>query len=200
MDSERIALAWVDIETTGLDARHDIPLEFGLALTDTHGYPLYTGCWLIHDDTSEYKEKITFASKHPIVGPMHHKSGLWDDLMHREEHGYMTRDQLDNYLVNILAEHEVDTMTIPMAGSSIGSLDRPFCLEHFPNFNSVLSYRNVDISTVKELCRMHNPVLMENIKPIIGSKADAPHRPLGDIDGSIIEYRTYLDNFLIVGD
>lgn len=199
MDSvENIKLAWVDIETTGLDARYDVPLELGLMLTDEQGYPIYADHWLIHDDTTEYKEKIAFASRHNIVGPMHEKSGLWSDLFMREEIGYFSRTEMDQFLAQMFQEHKIPA--IPMAGSSTGSLDRPFVLEHFPLFNKVLSYRNVDVSTIKELCKMHNPLLWENLSPMMGSKEDAPHRVLGDLEGAITEYRLYLENFLILGD
>lgn len=192
---ERITMCWVDLETTGLDANTEVPLELGIKLTDKEGFVWHEAKWLIHDETGDFKIKCAQAAAHPIVGPMHEKSGLWDDLAEREMNNSHTIIQTDKEVVEWLESVECPT-GLPMCGNSIGSLDRPFVLVHFPKLNSYLGYRNLDMSTLKELCKMHNPELYKNLLPIIGTKADAKHRVLDDIDASITEYRAYLDNFL----
>lgn len=199
---EKIWAAVVDLETTGLDANEDIPLEIGVALINVDGNILADTEFLIHDETSEWKEKVAHGQRHPFVGPMHEKSGLWADLDNREvSHIHWgSRYVVDQYLCDFLDENEVTVGTVPMLGNSIGSLDRPFCIRHLPMFNQTLSYRNIDMSTIKELCKAHNPTLFENLKPIIGTKEDAPHRVMGDIEACIREYRAYVENFFFLED
>ena len=195
MPDDRITMCWVDLETTGLDANSEVPLELGIKLTDNEGFVLDEAKWLIHDDTSQFDDRIAEARDHEIVGPMHAASGLWYDLDHRETQTYNGIFRTDQLVVAWLEENEVPER-LPMCGNSIGSLDRPFVLVHFPGFNQYLSYRNIDMSTLKELCKRLNRGLYENLLPIIGTKADAKHRVMEDIDASITEYRAYVDNFL----
>lgn len=199
MDKPSIAYCWVDMETTGLDAYSEVPLEVALILSDEWGNQVDQCSYLVHDGTSAFKDKIGEAIRHPIVGPMHEKSGLWHDLDTRE----MLTDwgsiyDVDLLLVKFLKKNNVESGTVPMAGNSIGSLDRPFAQAHFPQFNKYLHYRNVDVSTIKEICRRINPELYKALEPTIGKKEDATHRALDDARASIVEYCEYVDNFFFV--
>lgn len=196
---EKIWAAVVDMETTGLDANEEVPLEIGVALINVEGNVLASTEFMIHDDTSEYKEAIEAAKRNEFVGPMHEASGLWEDLANRETLDNLgSRQLVDQLLCDFLDDNDVMVGKVPMLGNSIGSLDRPFCIQHFPQFNQTLSYRNIDISTIKEICKAVNPSLFENLKPIIGDKADATHRVMGDIDACIREYQAYRDNFFFL--
>ena len=198
--ADNISLVWIDLETTGLSAQDDVPLEVGLKLTDKDGFIHAERKWLVNEFNFQYHEAIERGKAHEFVGPMHEKSGLWDAL---DDNGYVLvqpRYEVDQQMCEFLDEHEVPFGSFGLTGSSIGSLDRPFCLVHFPKFNEQVGYRNIDISSVKELCKRHNPVLFENLQRVLGSKEDAVHRVLEDIDASILEYRAYVENFLIVED
>lgn len=191
-------LLWIDIETTGLDSRDEVPLELGLALTDNYGNIFAETSWLIHDDTALYKERIGRAKEHDIVGPMHAKSGLWIDLDNRETRprGYSSLLAADQDAAHWLKENGGEGL--PLAGSSIGSLDRPFVIEHFPDLNSVIHYRNIDIGVLKELCRRLNPTLFAALTASwedSGAKRET-HRVTEDIWDSINEYLGYVDSFL----
>lgn len=186
-------LVWIDLETTGLDARLDAPLEVGLKITDGVGFVFAEMKTLLWEPNIDYRRSMERAMKNDFVRDMHEKSGLFDDLKGASLTKLM-RYEAQMKMIEFLVEH--GATGLPLAGSSIGSLDRPFCLEHFPDFNKNLSYRNVDISTLKEICKLVNPTLYENLVPIIGTKKDSKHRVLDDIDASIVEYRAYLDNFL----
>jgi len=63
--------------------------------------------------------------------------------------------------------------------------------------NSFFTYRNIDVSTLKELCMRFNPDLYAAIK-VEFKKEDAKHRVLPDLDATLAEFRVYLDNFLFV--
>jgi oligoribonuclease (3'-5' exoribonuclease) len=204
MGNENVFAAVVDLETTGLRASMDVPLEVGIKLIDKEGYVFAAGAWLIWEDNFTFESGIARGRKNEFVNAMHEKSGLWSDLeaartgMSRS----FTRDEVDNALCDFLREAigEDAFGTIPMMGNSIGSLDRPFSLVHFPMFNSALSYRNIDVSTINEICKAVNPGLLENLRPIIGDKSNSKHRVLDDIDACIVEYRAYLDNFFFTED
>jgi oligoribonuclease len=194
--NERIWAAVVDLETTGLDAANHIPLELGIKLIDRTGFALSEAKWLICEPTQEWSISMMHGAADKFVGDMHEKSGLWNDLLEQRNSGNtVTREELDDELCEWLAEAGVEYGKVPMMGNSIGSLDRPFSIIHFPNFNKTLSYRNIDISTIKEICKAVNPELFENLRPIIGDKENAVHRVLEDIDACIVEYRAYCENF-----
>lgn len=189
---------WIDIETTGLNADTDIPLEVGLMLTDMYGDNRYSRSWLIQEFNDDWAEALRRGMEHEIVGPMHQRSGLWADLSSASLSNTVTRSQASVQMIGWLSEHNVERGTLPLFGSSIGSLDRPFVLKHFPEFNEFTHYRNIDISTIKELCRRHNPTVFAakedhiEVEDLDGGE----HRVLNDIRYSIAEYKFYVDNFL----
>jgi oligoribonuclease len=193
---DNVFAAAVDMETTGLDANSDVPLEIGVALIDKDGNVLDTYQTLVWEPGPDYSIAMGMAAANEFVGPMHEKSGLWDDLLEKRGKETLSREEADYHLVSWLADHEVGQ--IPMLGNSIGSLDRPFALVHFPNFNKALSYRNIDMSSIKELVKVHNPTLWERLKPIIGDKSNADHRVMGDIEACLVEYKAYIDNFFFI--
>ena len=182
---------WIDLETTGLDARTEVPLEIGLKLTDEWGEGGPSKSWLIHEQNDHYKTRIVAAKKHDVVGPMHEKSGLWTDLTYMQS----MRETIDEFAYRWLVGEGVQPGTLPLCGNSVGSLDRPFLLVHFPVLNEFLHYRNIDISSFKEVCRRVNPELFSNLRDIADNKESATHRPLEDIDASITEYQAYVENF-----
>lgn len=194
--SDNTNLLWIDLETTGLVASTEVPLELGLILTDKWGEELAAESWLIYeDDNMHFLDCIDNAV--PFVKEMHTKSGLWTDL--QSQH-YWTRDNLDRAACRWLQDLGVESGVLPMTGSSIGSLDRPFVQHHLPNLNKYFNYRNVDISSIKEICDRVNPALMAQLKPFTGGKEDSEHRVLADARASIYEYILYIENFLITED
>lgn len=193
-----IKMAWVDMETTGLEANLDVPLELGIILSDEWGNELHAWEALVWEqDDKAFQRGVNRGRNNDFVNAMHEKSGLWADLGTFEP---LTRDRADAAAVFWLKEHGVEQGQLAMSGNSIGSLDRPFALVHFPKLNAFLSYRNIDMSSLKELVRLTNPDLYENLKPIIGTKENADHRVLGDCRAALVEYKAYIEEFLIVGD
>jgi oligoribonuclease len=191
-----ITMAWVDLETTGLNANSEVPLELGIVLTDNHGCVVDQYKDLVYEyDNPEYDR--AWDNMIPYVQTMHDKSGLAKDLHHAGRNAGATRHQVDYKVVEWLDDHGIEPGTLPMCGNSIGSLDRPFAIVHFPKLNEFLHYRNIDISTVKELCRRLNPTLFEQIKHIVENKENATHRVLDDCIASINEYLVYVDEFLM---
>ena len=182
---------WIDLETTGLNAHAEVPLEIGLKLTDEWGEGGPSKTWLINENTDYYRTRIAAGKEHEVVGPMHLKSGLWEDLSGMQS----TRQHIDDAAYRWLVGEGVEPNILPLCGNSVGSLDRPFLLVHFPILNEFLHYRNIDISSFKEVCRRVNPELFSKLRDIADNKESAIHRPLADIDASITEYQGYVENF-----
>lgn len=197
MSESKPAFAFIDMETTGLEANLDVPLELGIVLTDLEGNSISDAKWLIWEENKEFQRGVMRGEKNEFVNAMHTKSELWYDLAHFETR---SRVEVDKEVVDILSDHGVADGSLGMAGNSIGSLDRPFALAHFPLLNKAVGYRNIDISTLKELCKRRNPDLYKALEPTIGTKADATHRVLDDCYASIKEYQTYCEEFLLIAD
>jgi len=200
-----IAYAVVDIETTGLDANLDVPLELGIVLTDVDGYEIAAASWTVWESTPLFQQGIKRGHDHPYVNEMHSKNGLW---AHAPRTG-LNRISVDAHAVEWLMTQGAKEQSyaegeefdgLGMMGNSTGSLDRPFSLIHFPRLSAYLGHRNIDISTFREVCKRNNPGLYENLKPILPAKADTAHRVLDDARACIREFQTYLNEFLIVSD
>lgn len=188
-------MLWIDLETTGLDARTELPLELGLATSDKYGNVLEEKSWLIHDDTPTYKNKIVAAKQDEVVGAMHRESGLWGDLTERKLFSYGNRAGVDKAACAWLEEVGVGKFTLPMSGSSIGSLDRPFCQIHLVRLNGYFHYRNMDVSSLREACRLRNLPVHDALP-----ESDKGHRVLADIHASIELWQFLCDEFLMTED
>lgn len=186
-------MLWIDLETTGLEAQLDVPLELGLVLTDEWGHVENAQSWLIWESTKEFLDGLQRGHEREVVQEMHTKNGLWDALNSNKT---FTREEAAESAVNWLANNNVPKFTLPMCGSSIGSLDRPFVQQHMPKLNEYFHYRNIDISSVKEICRRVNPKLYEAIRNSLPDTSE--HRVIADCVASIEEYEAYVDNFFFI--
>lgn len=197
-------LCWVDFETTGLDSDPEsIPLEIGVVITDKYCVPRASFQSLIME--ADWQNKLARAPQ--VVRDMHDKSGLTQHLIRTKERlpaGWFDRNswmydlsstEVNKQLFEFLHEHGGGEKQTPMAGSTI-NFDRHFMQLFLPHCNEYLHYRNVDVTSVKNLCRMHNSRVYAALPQ---TPADQKwHRPLHDLYGSMTEYLFYLDNFLHV--
>ena len=179
----------VDYETTGLDAAAGLPLELAmLVLNDDldilaqHQSLIVPPTDILWDDLAEVSPKVV---------EMHTKSGLRAAIT----------EAMDDESAPGLFEVEQDFMEflivneatgLPMCGSSV-QFDRGWMRVHQPDLESRFHYRNIDISTVKELCRRYNPSVFAKA-PVKNEK----HRSLADCLETREELGFYLDNFLFV--
>lgn len=191
-------MVWVDLETTGLDEKTDYVLELGIKVTDTDLNVLRQKDWLIAPP-EDWMEKL---ERTPAVLEMHMGSGLITDIEHDLgiRGPFFWKDPRNEYsnLISFFAYQwlteglRLEAGKYPMCGSNVANFDRKFVAEHLPMLNGFFHYRNIDVSTVKELCRIYRPDVFEKLpKP---DKKD--HRVLADLDWSLTELRYYLDNFL----
>lgn len=182
-------ILWIDLETSGLDPIGDVILEAGLRITNIEGDTL--------DHTTELVWNMNWKSaivRNDSVYDMHTKSGLIDDLNDlslvttREDH---LPSQIERRLCNWI-DDRINTQDgiWPMAGNSVG-FDRSFLGSYMPDLLTRWHYRNLDVSSMREACRICSPSMF--FKMPAPQKA---HRPQGDLDESVKLWRWLRDNFL----
>ena len=207
---EQAAYVFVDVETFGLDYQCDPVVELGIRVTDKYLKDVTRKTWLILPEDLE----DAWRSSSDFIKEMHTKSGLIDDLRVLPKEGY-TIDDVDhpdygryaNYSANFqsydawrwLTESlDLEPGKMPMCGSSV-HFDRSMIESQLLVLHGFFSHRNIDVSTVKELCRRWNPALYSRIsKDPMCQKENQKHRPQEDLDGTIHELQFYFDNFFQV--
>lgn len=173
--SENDRLVWIDCEMTGLDLEIDELVEIAVVITDFELRPVHPGFQIvIKPDDSALEHMSEF------VRAMHSTSGLIDEI----PHGVSLADaefQALEYIQRFVAQEG----KAPLAGNTIGT-DRMFLAKYMPRIDHWLHYRNVDVSSIKELARRWYP------RAYIHAPAKGGgHRALADIRESIRELAYY---------
>lgn len=185
--SRDIEMVWVDVETTGLDAEYDHLLEVGIYLTDRFGSVETYWSRLV----SKSWDTLDIETIPGLVRAMHLSSGLFGDLDEEVAQGRVqSLSQVADQAVEFLEHHGATGK--PMCGSSV-QLDREFIREQMPDLFKAFHYRNLDVSTIKEACRVLNPSVFSKL-----AKSEPTHRVDACLPATIGEYQFYLDNFLWV--
>ena len=190
----------VDLETTGLDHMTDVILEVGvqirakdLSLIDEFDVQIWDSPYYDRK-YEELKVRAAAGEKGPqIVLDMHEKSGLWENA---QAEG-LTPTDAENTVVDFLKGHGVETYKPPMCGSSV-HFDRTFIHESMPTINDCFGYRNIDVSSIKELCKILNPELYTRLDKF-GPPKQEKHRVLDDLNDTAGELGWYAENFLWIG-
>jgi oligoribonuclease len=190
-------LVIVDVETTGLEVSSDLVLEVGVGIYSVSDLSLIdswsTPVWESPLYDKKYQDMIR-SSKDDYVLQMHTKSGLWDAC--RAEGA--TLEEAEAGFVDFLKGHGIHEGVPmgerePMVGSSV-QFDRMMLAEHMPQVEAAFSYRNIDISTLKELCRRYNKPVYEHLDSSTTKRG--LHRVDPDIEDTAGELGFYVDNFL----
>lgn len=172
-------LVWTDIETTGLDPQKDDILEVAFAITTDDLKPVITTSHFVEGDLGKCND---------FVREMHEKSGLFEMLRHPQARAWPL-PELEVWLCEWLREH-LGAEKPPLAGSSV-HFDRSFLRAKMPRVVQAVSYRNVDVSSVKELAQRWALPVFE-ARPV-GLRS---HRAITDIWDSIAELSHYREHFL----
>ncbi len=175
-DLETNALVWADLEMTGLDPRKDKIIQIAVILTDLdlniiEGSEFVRSISMTKGDMELMDEKVL---------DMHTKNGLIDISLNSKLSVEEVDDELVSFLKPILREQKP-----PLCGNSIHT-DRFFIYTFMPRFNSILKYRNVDVSTVKQLANFWGRTPY--------TKPDGEHEALSDLKMSIDELKYYKFN------
>ncbi|MGE5171450.1 MAG: oligoribonuclease [Rudaea sp.] len=174
-------LIWIDLEMSGLRPDNDRILEMALIVTD-HALetvaqsPIY----VVHQDDAVLHGMDAWNQA------THARSGLID----RVRASTATEQEVEAAALAFLGEH-LPAKASPMCGNSICQ-DRRFLARFMPALEDWFHYRNLDVSTLKELARRWKPELMQGIPK------EGKHEALADVLESIAELRYYRANFLKV--
>jgi oligoribonuclease len=176
-------LFWVDIETTGLDKSLDQILEVGITRYDVGSRRIMNSI-----SVAIAKSDAMLNSLNDFVKEMHNKSGLIDYVRQYGLPVWDAEDKLAAWLSDNGCNPEIDWM----CGSSV-HFDRAFLEKEMALVTEFFHYRNLDVSSIKNMCELYNPTLLAK-RP----KPQQLHRALPDIQDTIGEYHFYVDNFIYV--
>ncbi len=172
-------LIWLDLEMTGLDPDQDVIIEIATIVTDAHLNVLAEGPSLvIHQNDTVLETMNDWCIK------QHGQSGLTQRVRDSKVSCAEAEQQTIAFLKAL-----VDVGHSPMCGNTIGQ-DRRFLVKYMPQLEAYFHYRNVDVSTLKELARRWRPELLD------GLKKDGSHLALDDVRDSIAEMAYYRAHFL----
>ncbi|MDH3353797.1 MAG: oligoribonuclease [Chromatiales bacterium] len=172
-------LIWIDLEMTGLDPQQNRIIEIATIVTDADLNEIAVGPMLaIYQDESELAKMDEWNQSH------HSSSGL----LQRVEQSKISALKAEQETLEFLREHLAEGDS-PMCGNSICQ-DRRFLANWMPDLEAFFHYRNLDVSSLKELARRWYP---EELKGLVKQGA---HLALDDIRDSIDELRYYRETIL----
>lgn len=167
-------LVWIDLEMTGLDTDRDSILEIATIVTDKDLNLLAEGPVLAIQHALDRLEGMDTWNRN-----QHGKSGLWQRVLASQvDHADAEHATLE------FLRHWVPSGKSPMCGNSICQ-DRRFLHRQMPHLERFFHYRNLDVSTLKELVRRWAPAIGK------GFGKESAHTALSDIHDSIAELRYY---------
>jgi oligoribonuclease len=172
-------LVWLDMEMTGLVPETDRIIEIAMVVTDNDLNTIAEAPTLVVHQPDSILDAMDNWNK-----STHGKSGLID----RIKASILDETQVEEQCLAFLKEH-VPIRTSPMCGNSICQ-DRRFMARWMPKLEDYFHYRNLDVSTLKELAKRWKPEVAQGIKK------HGKHEALADIYESIEEMKHYRDNFL----
>jgi oligoribonuclease len=173
-------LIWVDMEMSGLDPEKERILEIAIIVTDAHLNVIATApVWVVHQD-----DAILNAMDAWNKGT-HGRSGLIDKV----KTSTLDEATVEAECIAFLKQY-IKPGIAPMCGNTIGQ-DRRFMAKYMPKLEAYFHYRNVDVSTLKELCKRWHPELVK------GFTKKQAHTALADIEESIEELKYYRDKFIV---
>ena len=172
-------LIWIDLEMTGLDPERERIIEIATVVTDANLNVLAEGPSLVINQSDQ------------LLGMMdqwnttqHGKSGLTE----RVRNSNLTEAQAELATLDFLKQWVPEGIS-PMCGNSIGQ-DRRFLVRYMPDLANYFHYRNLDVSSLKELVRRWKPELLN------GFSKQGAHLAMDDIHDSIAELAYYRQVFI----
>ena len=172
-------LIWIDLEMTGLDPESERIIEVATVVTDSNLNVLDEGPSLVINQSNTLLDSMDEWNT-----AQHGSSGLTD----RVRSSVITEKEAMNQTLAFLKKW-VPEGSSPMCGNSIGQ-DRRFLVKYMPDLASFFHYRNLDVSTIKELIRRWRPDLEG------GFSKKGNHLAMDDIYDSIAELAYYREVFI----
>lgn len=174
-------LVWLDCEMSGLDPEKERLLEIAIIVTGPQLAPRVEGPVLVIHQDDALLDAMDAWNK-----GTHGRSGLVDKV----RASTLTEAQAEEALLEFIKRY-VPRNSTPMCGNTIGQ-DRRFLVKYMPKLEAYFHYRNIDVSTLKELAKRWKPQVAESFK-----KAQK-HTALADVHESIDELEHYRRHFLNV--
>ncbi|MDP3008040.1 MAG: oligoribonuclease [Methylococcales bacterium] len=172
-------LIWIDLEMTGLNPDTDLIIEIATIVTDKELNILAQGPVIaVHQSDAALAAMDDWNQLH------HGQSGL----IERVKASTVDDAEAERLTIEFLQQW-VPANTSPICGNSIGQ-DRRFLVRYMPKLEAYFHYRNIDVSTLKELAARWAPALKD------GFKKQTKHQALDDIIESIEELRYYREHFI----
>ncbi|HEX21880.1 MAG TPA: oligoribonuclease [Chromatiales bacterium] len=179
MSQDANNLVWIDLEMTGLDTQNDVIIEIATIVTDGALNILAEGPELAIHQSDE-----VLAGMDEWNTKQHGGSGL----VERVKNSRIDEAEAERQTIAFLQQY-VPAGKSPMCGNSICQ-DRRFMARSMPTLEAFFHYRNLDVSTLKELARRWSPEVYN------GFKKDSSHLAMDDIRDSINELKHYRDTFI----
>ncbi len=180
MAQDQNALIWLDMEMTGLVPEQDRVLEIAMIVTNSELEVIgESEVWVLHQSDE------VLAGMDDWNKGTHGRSGLIDKVRVSE----LTEQMAETQCLEFLKKY-VPAGKSPMCGNSICQ-DRRFLAKWLPNLEAYFHYRNLDVSTIKELCKRWRPEIAK------GFEKKSRHQALADIEESIDELKYYRQHFLL---
>jgi len=183
MPKDNTHLVWIDMEMTGLKPDSDRIIEIALVVTDKDLNLVEEGPVLAVHQSDE-----VLAGMDKWNQSTHGKSGL----IERVKASVLDEATAEKAMLKFMKKH-VPARSSPMCGNSICQ-DRRFLARYMPTLEAWFHYRNLDVSTLKELARRWRPTVLT------GFEKENKHTALADIYESIDELKHYRESFIRLAD
>ncbi len=172
-------LVWLDCEMTGLNPEQERIIEIAVIVTDAHLTQRIEGPVLVIHQSDDLLAKMDKWNT-----STHGKSGLIDKV----KASTLSEAQAEQLLLHFISQY-APKGNVPMCGNSIGQ-DRRFLARYMPRLEAFFHYRNLDVSTLKELSKRWAPDVYKSFKK------KQRHTALADVHESIDELEHYRTHFL----
>lgn len=176
-------LIWLDCEMTGLYPDIDRIIEIAVVVTGPHLEARVEGPVLVIHQNEAQLDQMDAWNK-----GTHGRSGLIEKV----KASRITEQEAEERLINFLSQY-VSKNSSPLCGNSVGQ-DRRFLVKYMPNLEAFFHYRNLDVSTLKELSKRWRPDVHRSFKK------QQKHTALADVHESIDELEHYRDHFIKLND
>lgn len=181
-------IAWIDLETTGLDPKYDAVIEFGLVLTDRQLTEIDEKSWLV------LPESLDMLKLNETVREMHNANGLLNDLITSRDlllaPTYLQYD-ISNWLRDHIAGLFSGDSTIALGGSGVSHFDVRWLQLHFPHVATMFHRSTLDVGVIRRF--IENVVGRPDLVP--QHTRDLTHRALDDARQHLAEARHYKQVF-----